>query len=182
MKLSATRHLLAMLHEVLQAIVEADRAGLLTSSEFRQALEQTPRAVRRMGWPSLLSAALGDAADLGDTSSGLQPFLVQARNNLASHYDQSLKLMDGYENHFRDLSKGATTAYAYVSFGATVEATRFYFADAAAQRALLLLDPDESLETAFRHLDTVAVIVGYVVLQYLHVKEQRLRRDEKRGI
>lgn len=51
---------------------------------------------------------------------------------MAFHYYQAKVLLTGYEAFFRDAKPTPYNEFAFASIGRSLEATRFYFADAAA--------------------------------------------------
>ena len=62
--------------------------------------------------------------------------VMKIRNSIAYHYYQPKKLVQGYKKHFLESPRSEHNALAYSSFGKNMEESRFYFADAAAERAV----------------------------------------------
>lgn len=107
---------------------------LLSDSEFNEILGKLSKPDKDL-WDGLFAAARNDLADLSDFFQTL----LMIRNNLGFHYYQSGKtLRRGYKSFFNRRRNGKND-FAYYSIGKTVEATRFFFSDAAADEAAQLV-------------------------------------------
>jgi hypothetical protein len=127
MGLHLTRLSLGLVHEVLLAVQKADDNGIPARSEFRAAVELLKPEAASL-WRGFVSVAQGRNAP---EHSGFLKWLAQVRNNAAYHYYQPKKLLQGYQKYFSQTPTTPHNAHAYVSFGPTMEESRFYFADAA---------------------------------------------------
>ncbi len=78
----------------------------------------------RDAWRSMVQVALGSVPN-----DPFGQYLLMVRNKLAYHYDPR-GIQKGYRNHF--FGDGREDDSAFISRGADMGATRFYFADAAA--------------------------------------------------
>jgi hypothetical protein len=113
--------------EELRVFLRNNRS-LVESADFQQ-LPFT--AAGRKSWDNLCALAFG----------GQTPFLkslVSARNVAAFHYGQGDLLPDGFIEHFRTQTEDERFKHAFISVGVTMEAIRFYYADAAVVKALEL--------------------------------------------
>lgn len=128
------RYAAAVLNELMVAVKHAHKAGILGQSMFirtAQALDDQ----ERVAWNNIVDVAMGRPG----TASALRAFFDRVRNRAAFHFDRG-QLWEGYQAHFHRRKKDAFNEQAYMSVGRTLGATRFYFADAAAQLALELYD------------------------------------------
>ena len=115
------RYQVSLMHELL-ALVCRNQSVARDYYIDGLANQLSPKA--RDAWFSLVRVALG--------SVPTDPFgrcLLAVRNKLASRYDPRA-MQQGYRNHF--LGEGAEDDCAFISHGSGADATRFYFADAAA--------------------------------------------------
>jgi hypothetical protein len=80
-------------------------------------------------WTNLLSFARGEA---DEELTELYEVSCLIRNNISSHYHQPKFLSMGY-NYYFSKKDTPSNSHAFVSAGESLEATRFYFADAAIQ-------------------------------------------------
>jgi hypothetical protein len=124
------RGIAGCIYELMILIDHDDSRAALASQELRDLLAVMPPA-RQESWSDLVAAA----KKLAPAHSPLG----RIRNNTGFHYDQK-QLARGYVDHFdRDAAKDPrpTNQTAQYSLGMTIQGTRFHYADAAAQRALL---------------------------------------------
>ncbi len=134
-------HRLSMLvlHEVLTAIRTAESEGILDTDDWSEAVNRLDAKSKR-DWKDLV--------ELAHTTASQDPvrnYICQSRNNLAAHYYQPASLSKGYRHFFVETPPSEFNEYALASLGSEVEETRFYFADAAAQMAQKLINPDNAL-------------------------------------
>jgi hypothetical protein len=122
------RWLCGMAHEILELLSKSKSA--VESPEF-QALIKPLLKEYRDDWQILWDAARG--VDAPQKTDRLGYVLKRARNNLAFHYAPRA-LRDGYRAHFS--SGKPHSEQAVISLGDNMEATRFYYADAAAEAYL----------------------------------------------
>lgn len=119
------------LYELMILLDEDDSKAALASTEIRELLAVMPPK-RRDAWADLV-----DAAQNKHTSKRSPLLLI--RNTTGFHYDQKT-LAKGYRAQFDREAKAnpsAANRTAQFSLGDTMQGTRFYYADAAAQRAFL---------------------------------------------
>jgi hypothetical protein len=111
----------ALMHELFGLICRSEVA--VRSDSLADLLAKLPAYVRDT-WASLVQVALG--------ATPTDPFgrcLLMIRNKISSHYDPKV-IFRGFHSHF--LGEDPTDEWAYVSRGANMATSRFYFADAAA--------------------------------------------------
>jgi hypothetical protein len=161
-----SRMVVALLHEVLLAIREAQKADVLDDPELVACLPEK-RSPHRKTWDAVLDAALGQAG-----TSPLHRFLLYVRNNAAYHYYQPKALANGYHRFYHGSDSGRFSprnAAAYASLGGAMELTRFYFADAAAQVVLADLHAECGIDAkaVSRLLKSLNNALRYIVEAYL---------------
>jgi hypothetical protein len=169
-----SRMVVALLHEVLLAIREAERAGVLNDPEFVACLPGV-RSPHRKTWETVRDAAIGETG-----TTPLHKFLLYVRNNAAYHYYQPKALVAAYDRfyHAPESARFAPrNTAAYASLGGTMELTRFYFADAAAQIVLADQQAENGIDekAVSRLLKSMNAALRYIVEAYL------LRRGEALG-
>jgi len=174
LELWATRVLAGILNELLDAIKK--NHGLLTSHDETPAILETMSAGSRTAWNGLLRLASAGQDD------GDRAFLVDVRNNLSYHYYQPKRLAQGYKRAFIESPVGDRNRFAYVSQGATVKKTRFYFVDAAAQTAA---DISNEAPSSFKKdlrlvklAETAANSAFAFVAGFLFVRAKSQERDQ----
>lgn len=160
------RRLAAQLNEVLELV--AKHSKLAGSTAFARCVARMPDFAQQ-AWEAVAQAAetYRDSAS-GDRS--LYKALVAIRSNLASHYYQPKSLLHG----LRAFGQSADGGLSYVSLGGNGEASRFYFADAAAQAAMMrtLGQASIPLEDLIDHAGHVMDALRMLVHAYL--AERRL--------
>jgi len=163
-----TRYAIGILNEVVEAIRSADEAGFLGDPKLL-AVVQNVDGLTQAAWADLVAMARKDPA-----LSATATFLDRVRNRAAFHYDRT-RLFQGYQYHFVTLAPRPENEFAYVSIGDTMEQTRFYFADAAAQHAYGLWDPNGDLMVqANLHLKGMSLAIWDLLRTYLAQNEQPL--------
>lgn len=128
MRVQIFRWMAGLVHEVIALIKKQESA--LASAELQE-LVRTLRKEHRDCWTMLVAVAKGHPG----RATAESKLLVQIRNNVAFHYYDPKMLARGYANVFTSPNDERQRA-AMVSLGPTMQATRFYFADAAAQAAM----------------------------------------------
>ncbi len=127
---------IALIQELLNLI--ADNQRTIKHPFFNSVVKQLSKQDRD-SWDALANASLQK-----QTSSPLNKFLLMIRNKVSSHYDPK-ELYRGYRYHF--FRSGASSEPAFISRGTSMQRSRFYFADAAAdgylQSQAVKEDPNE---------------------------------------
>jgi hypothetical protein len=118
-----TLHEFMNLLKVEREVAEGREVGLLIAS--------IPKASRD-SWKTLVAIALGKGANQDPLANAL----VRIRNAVAFHYHQPKTLVRGFQDYFFQNPIEDKNAAAYYSIGDDMEATRFYYADAAANMAV----------------------------------------------
>ena len=90
-----------------------------------------------------------EAIDGGSSST----VLAMVRSNAAFHYYQPKMLAEAYRAFFFTDPTSANNEAAYVSVGNDMDATRFYYADAAAQRCMQLAGEKQGESNVTKLLD-----------------------------
>lgn len=110
----------------LMVLIE-DNADVIESAAFSRLIRRLSLKARN-AWKAVVSIALKE-----DTSHPMGKFLLLVRNKVAFHYDPK-EISRGYSLAFPSNSAGMIP---YVSRGNSMPETRFYFADAAAEKYFL---------------------------------------------
>lgn len=130
MGIQTSRLIAGILHELMQQI--AKHGDVVDSSEFRTLVARLPRP-QRAAWNQVQQVARQQDGTLNVTSADAK-LLLLIRNNFAFHYGAKA-FAEGYRRFFAD-STQAFGDRALLSDGESMEATRFYFADAAMEEGL----------------------------------------------
>lgn len=130
------RLFLAVLCELLYVVNK--NADVLMGPSFLAVVKNLPERPR-LAWQKIVTAA-----EVGSSSDPDIKFLLVARNTVAFHYDRKA-MGRGYRAAFPDTSRDMP----YVSRGANITGTRFYFADRAAQSYLQQAFGDQDLHQYF---------------------------------
>jgi hypothetical protein len=156
-----------ILYELMRAIAE-DHKGAVDSAEFKHLVRGLPPKYRD-AWNRIERIACEKSARARvNTADPLTMTLLRLRNDVAFHYSHKI-LAGAYKRFFAD----ATAKYhdrAVLSDGTTMEATRFYFADAAMEAAA-----EDSTGRSMRDLHqtlgevsgTVNVVLKSIVMAYI---------------
>ncbi len=163
------RHVLSLLHELMNLIKE--NKTLLGRPVIDQCVAQLPSAIKPH-WRTLLAVALTDER----SSDPFGKYLIRVRNNVGYHYYQTKDLLGGYDNHFFKVRPAKVSEFAYASRGQTLQACRFYFADAAVQAYLMrVIDPTgELFQEARRTTEQVGKVLFYFVEAYLKIRKRQI--------
>ena len=121
-KVHYLRLYIALIQELLNLI--ADNQRTIKHPFFNSVVRQLSKQDRE-SWDALTNAALQRK-----TSSPLNKFLLMIRNKVSSHYDPK-ELYGGYRYHF--FRSGSSSESPFISRGTSMQTSRFYFADAAAE-------------------------------------------------
>lgn len=123
-------HLTKLFHSLLFEFTKLikNSSDVLNHQLFAKILQQIHKENKK-NWNRLVAFAKGEA-DKNDAE--LYEISLLIRNNLAFHYYQPKFLSSGY-NYFFSKKDAPIRQSAFISYGTTLEATRFYFADAAVQ-------------------------------------------------
>jgi hypothetical protein len=130
-------------HELLK-LVEKCRADI-EHPYFRKVLKQLSKTGRE-AWSALETVAQETAVKDKTTERPLVRALRYVRNKVAFHYDPE-HIRKGFERAFAD---PATVGEPMLSRGGSLQKTRFYFADAAAEAFIRENDTDQAV-TEFLH-------------------------------
>ncbi|MEM7138942.1 MAG: hypothetical protein AAF500_20370 [Myxococcota bacterium] len=137
MMVFAQRQMVAIQHETLNLVKRYKK--VLDESEFQEIVRRMPPGPTG-SWNQIVQAALTDINLKGRGGkrrpSDLRGWLQTVRNHVVSHYGQPSDVVRGYQEFFYEGEKGDHNASAYFSDGQNMEGTRFFYADAAVQKAL----------------------------------------------
>lgn len=120
-KVHFLRLYIALIQELLKLI--RDNQFSIKHPFFIAVIQQLSKRDRD-SWDALMDAALQK-----QTSNRLNKFLLMIRNKVSSHYDPK-ELYRGYRYHF--FGNGSLSEAPFISRGTSMQSSRFYFADAAA--------------------------------------------------
>ena len=131
---------------------------ILLMDEFKEILNKLPKEDKSL-WEGLFAAATGDLSKLTDFLKAL----LRIRNNLGFHYyDSGKNLRRGYKSFF-SRERTNKNQFAYYSIGETVEATRFFFSDAAADEATQLVAGKEEKSEVNESLKQYRTQLAYTI-------------------
>ena len=119
------RLMLGLAHELLELI--RDNKSVLENALFQQVIKQLDEKDRNY-WQDLVNTACGIKTD-----SAIGEFAKIMRNKIGYHYNTQ-EIYTGYKKFFN--STDGNKSKAYVSRGANMAESRFYFADAAVSEYL----------------------------------------------
>ena len=151
------RLMVALIHEVLN-LVNANQKTL-EHPFFKAVLRQIPREAREQ-WSALVQAAQGKQVD---TLVG--KFALLVRNKLVFHYDPK-EIFYGYSRFFSSHSQGAKSAF--VSRGASMSETRYFFADAAAMGYLTRDIQDQKGEDLLMEFTSNMPFLAFSLMSIIH--------------
>lgn len=106
---------------------------VLSSTEFKDILNKTNKDIQNR-WNNIIDIAFNNESK---NTSDFNKYLIQVRNNVTFHYNQSGKeLRKAFCNFFYKREKIEHNKLAYYSIGENMETTRFFYADAVVQEYL----------------------------------------------
>lgn len=155
--LHSLRLMIALIHEVLN-LVHANKETL-GHPFFKGVLRQIPREAREH-WSSLVRVAEGKQID-----SPVGKFALFIRNKLAFHYDPK-EIFSGYSRFFSSQSHGSETAF--ISRGASMSQTRYFFADAAARGYLTRDIQDQKVEDLLMKVLDLMEGLNFSLMSIIH--------------
>ena len=171
MRVQVARWSMALAHEIMHAIARAESAEVMSKPPIRKAVQGLPDVLRTR-WKVLVKVSCGRTP----ASGPLRGYLRDLRNQGVFHYAYTEQLVAAYREFFAADPKSDFNRRAYFSLGPTMNKTRFYFADAAAQRMYCgeadrqaLFDEATDLVNELHHS-----IVG-VVFEYLKIRGESLQ-------
>lgn len=181
---SLTRMANGVLFE-LANLIQAN-ASILTWEPLKRVESMMPTA-SASAWRVLLDVALEKK-----TKKKLSLFLRECRNEFAFHYDNKGDvLMEGYRRYFGRPPGQPTSDHAYVSLGKNMEATRFYYADAAVVCILqskmekFSIGPDDTRHLAWSANSALQWVLGALLVYFEHgpkgLDDVHRRQRERRG-
>jgi hypothetical protein len=129
------RDIIALLHELFNLIHKNEY--LLQGPFFKSVIHQIDKPAKK-AWNTVVSVALGDMP-----TDALGKTLLLVRNKISFHYDGKA-IFVGYKHHF--LKSNQLTERAFISRGNSMQESRFYFADAAAQGYLRSIVNQDNIE------------------------------------
>jgi hypothetical protein len=132
------RVMVGILHELFGLIQQSQ--DVLEHPYVAHLVRQLPPKARE-AWQTVVDVGLGATpkSDFGKT-------LLLVRNKVAFHYDPKA-IYQGYEHHFFGPRKSDDRAF--ISRGLSVQESRFYFADAAAEDYLNVVTAEQYLEKVY---------------------------------
>jgi hypothetical protein len=145
MRVQANRWLMALAHEIILSISRASAMGVLRKKSIRTVVKSLPAAYQEL-WMELVAVSTKPSG----RGAALRPYLRDLRNEGVFHYKYPAKLLEGYKAFFLGGARVSHNEHAYVSMGPSLKETRFYFADAAAQR---MYTGNQTLETRFKQAE-----------------------------
>ena len=161
-QMHALRVVTGLLHELLN-VIRANEDVL--SNEFFVDLVRHLSPKSRDAWQALVSVAQG-----ATPTSKLGKQLLLIRNKASFHYDGKA-IFTGYARHF--LSAKPNDDRGYVSRGASMRTTRFYFADAAGSAYFRSVAGSEETETLQTELEEIVDRTNYGLMMIVGAFIQR---------
>jgi hypothetical protein len=162
------RLLWGLFHELL-ALVKRNQVGIAHSAFKATIAHLGPTALA--AWKAIEHVGLGSPS----TSPHAQA-LVRVRNTVSYHYDAK-DLLRGYARAFNS----TTGRVPYASRGRSLQASRFYFADAAAHECLLAAAPqDATLSWEGDFIRNANRALHNIVEAFIYERTPRKRRAKKK--
>lgn len=122
---------IGILHEFFNFLKE--KKAILKTGEFSFLYNKLNHNLKNK-WATIVKISSGE--DPSNKSDSFSKALLFIRNNLAFHYSKSAKVLrKGFIDFFYNDPKNSNNERAYYSIGNTMRDTRFFYCDAAAQRA-----------------------------------------------
>lgn len=168
-QLQFTRYLAGLLYELCKLIEE--HREIVESMPVTALVARTPKEARS-SWNQIVDVALKREG----RRDGLRTLLERIRDNFTFHYYKPKDLSLGFERHFFEAEKTQHNEQAYYSAGTTMEFSRFFCADAAAQAGLLRWAAIMNIERATDEISALAEKVN-VALRFI-VEEFILERTK----
>jgi hypothetical protein len=156
-KLHYIRLHVALIHELLGLIEENQQ--IVKHEFFKSVIKKLPKQDRE-SWNALVSAALQQ-----QTLNSLNRFLLMIRNKVSFHYDPKA-LYQGFRHHF--FTRDAASEPPFISRGASMQSSRFYFADAAADGYLVLQAEQEHPNNLMTDLADLTASLNRAIMQIVH--------------
>lgn len=170
MKVQAARWSMAVAHEILHAIASAKEKGVLDKAPVLRTLKEMPiEDVQR--WKSLVKAS-----HQGQAAGPLRAYLRDVRNYGVFHYSYSERLLRAYRAFFTVDPKSDHNGEAFVSIGPTMKETRFFFADAAAQRMYV---GEADLQARFKETEKLLSELHHTIASFVwgYLKSRNRRKE-----
>jgi hypothetical protein len=169
MRIQTSRTVLAITHEVLRSIGKASEQKVLELPDFRAAVRLLEDGPAKKAWKRLVAAGLGKPRE-----AELREYMRVVRNKSVFHYNQWQEILQAYQHFF--VATETRNSSAFVSLGGSMEATRFYFADAVAQTMYVGTSDTREL---FRRADELATLLHValhgILRAFIVVRTERLR-------
>lgn len=158
--------LLAGILNELAKVVEK-RKNVVASPVFAAVLKKVPSSARAM-WDNVVAASLAT----GPTGDRFGRLVYFARHKVTFHYDTK-EIAKGYRLRFLEGALGPP----YVSRGRNIAATRFYFADAAAEAYMMRVagatTGKEFFEAGWKLLPEVGHALREIVSAFVKFRSKR---------
>lgn len=132
LRMHLIRQQMGLVHELCNLIRKNQET--IAHPFMQRIIMQMPKTARE-SWQVLVDASTGKLA-----SGPFASMIARMRNKISSHYDVR-EILKGYKRHFFENKKGKQTAY--ISRGKSMDESRLYFADAAAQAYMEILVGEE---------------------------------------
>jgi len=160
-----TKYILGVLHELFKLIKE--NQDQVSSEEMAEVVKSLRPNVRRK-WNTLVTISI----DSSKSETGrFAKSLARVRNNISFHYYDPTTLIKGYLAHFSEDSEDEKRRFAFMSYGKNMAETRFYYADAAVERALELILIEYDAEKATKHtLEDVNQALSGLILRFSEMR------------
>jgi hypothetical protein len=159
------RLLVALMHELF-GVLKAFKPEATGERMARLLKKMTPTA--RVHWSALFGRV---GRNPSSKTKAFAAKLAQIRSNMAFHYDQPIPLLRGFRRHFYETPPHPSNEHAFCSFGRTMEETRFYYADAAVEQALWVVQgkdkPQAFLAEVREVIDQANQAIWAVLVAYL---------------
>ena len=177
MNLQCTRLTASAVHELIGLLRK--NSCLLEHKEIKQALKKSPNHASKY-WNQLTSFAKTHSTETQGEGRILRS-LDRIRNHATFHYHLKDKFMNGYSEWRR--KEGFASKSAYLSAGASMEQTRFYFADAAMQGALekVLEEEKISYDDILKYVRHINNSLRYIVTAYSERASERQLQKKARS-
>ncbi|MBK8170722.1 MAG: hypothetical protein IPK60_10335 [Sandaracinaceae bacterium] len=171
MQIQLQRLVAGIAHEILVLLREHEH--VISGADFQKLLAALPRRKQpkldpRRRWRQLIAAAR-------ERKGGTATTLQRVRDTVAFHYYQPKKLSQCYSERFLNAGKkSAFLKHAYVSLGASMERTRFYFVDVAAEGVLNWASKQVGRNDFAAEIEDIAGAINFAIGPLLveHIKQK----------
>ena len=166
MQEQVTKYLLGIVHEFL--VLLKKKRQLIESDDFESLVRRLPRQGRKK-WRTLVRVALSKGSVQNDSFARS---LARIRNNLSFHYHDPQTLAKGYLAHFDNTTNDETQVHAFISHGRNMALSRYYYADAAVEKAIeFILDSRPGARETHKIIEDINLALSGLILAFIESRD-----------